>query len=122
MSELLHRSWDATVRAIEVDHGMPDNVSLGLRLEVGGKSIAYSGDTAWTDALIDLATETDLFVAESYFWDKPVPYHLRHADLVAHRDQLASRRIILTHMSDDMLAHAYEAAFDLAYDGHVVTI
>jgi ribonuclease BN (tRNA processing enzyme) len=112
----------AAVRAVEVDHGMPDNVSLGLRLEVAGKSIAYSGDTAWNDVLIDLSTETDLFIAESYFWDKAVPYHLRHADLVAHRDQLATRRTILTHMSDDMLGHAHEALFDLAYDGHVVTL
>lgn len=112
----------ATVRAVEVDHGMPHNVSLGLRLEVAGKSIAYSGDTAWTNALIDLATETDLCIAESYFWDKAVPHHLRHADLVTHRDQLGTRRIILTHMSQDMLAHAHEAAFDLAHDGHVVTL
>ncbi|MGO9045090.1 MAG: MBL fold metallo-hydrolase [Mycobacterium sp.] len=112
----------AIVRAVEVDHGMPGNVSLGLRLDIAGKSIAYSGDTAWTDALIDLATGSDLFIAESYFWDKPVPYHLRHADLVAHRDQLASRRIILTHMSEDMLAHAHEAVFELAYDGHAVTL
>lgn len=113
---------DAIVRAVEVDHGMPGNVCLGLRLDVAGKSIAYSGDTAWTDILIDVATESDLFIAESYFWDKPVPYHLRHADLVAHHDQLASRHIILTHMSEDMLAHAHEAVFDLAYDGHIVTL
>jgi ribonuclease BN (tRNA processing enzyme) len=113
---------DATVRAVEVDHGMPDNASLGLRLDIAGKSIAYSGDTAWTDTLVDIATDSDLFVAESYFWDKPVPYHLRHADLVAHRYRLTSRQIVLTHMSEDMLAHAPEAAFDLAYDGHVINL
>lgn len=115
------RIENAEVRAVEVDHGMP-SASLGLRVEVAGKTIAYSGDTAWTDALIDVATGSDLFIAESYFWNKPVPYHLRHADLVAQRDQLASQRIVLTHMSEDMLTHADEAAFDLAYDGHVVTL
>lgn len=119
------RIENAVVRAVEVDHGMPTSASLGLRVEVAGRAIAYSGDTAWTDALIDVVTGSDLFIAESYFWNKPVPYHvyhLRHADLVAHRDQLASQRIVLTHMSEDMLAHADEAAFDLAYDGHVVTL
>ncbi len=115
------RIENAIVQAVEVDHGMP-SASLGLRVEVAGKTIAYSGDTAWTDALIDLATGSDLFIAESYFWSKLVPYHLRHADLVAHRDQLVSRRIVLTHMSDDMLSHADEAAFDLAYDGHVINL
>lgn len=109
------------VQAIEVDHGMP-TPSLGLRVGAAGKNIAYSGDTAWTDALIDLVGDSDLFIAESYFWDKPVPYHLRHADLVAHRDQLSTRRIILTHMSADMLAHEGEALFDLAYDGRVVEL
>jgi hypothetical protein len=38
----------------------------------------------------------DLFIAESYYWDKQVPYHLRHIDLLAHRDQLGSVRTILT--------------------------
>jgi hypothetical protein len=51
-----------------------------------------------------------------------VPYHLRHADLVTHRDQLASRHIILTHMSADMLARENDAAFDLAYDGRIVSL
>jgi ribonuclease BN (tRNA processing enzyme) len=111
---------NAVVHAVEVDHGMPGNTALGLRVDVAGKAITYTGDTAWTDVLIDLAADSDLFIAESYYWDKVVPYHLRHADLLAHRDQLASRHIILTHMSADMLAHADDAAFDLAYDGRVV--
>lgn len=113
---------NAVVHAVEVDHGMPGNTALGLRVGIGDKAIAYTGDTAWTDVLIGLAADSDLFIAESYHWEKAVPYHLRHADLVAHRDQLVSRHIIVTHMSADMLDHAGEAAFDLAYDGRVVTL
>lgn len=113
---------DACVRAVEVDHGMANNTALGLRVELAGKIISYTGDTEWTNVLIDLAADSDLFIAESYYWDKAVPYHLRHADLLAHRDQLASRHTILTHMSADMLAHADDAAFDLAHDGRVVTL
>jgi hypothetical protein len=45
--------------------------------------------------LIDLAADSDLFIAECYYWDKAVPYHLRHTDLVAHRDQLDSRHIVM---------------------------
>ncbi|WP_436501690.1 MBL fold metallo-hydrolase [Actinokineospora sp. HUAS TT18] len=106
-----------TARAWQVNHGMAGGPFLGLRLELAGRTIGYTGDTAWTDTLVDIAAETDLFIAESYFWDKPVPYHLRHTDLVAHRDELTSERVVLTHMSTDMLAHAHEAAFDLAHDG-----
>jgi len=45
--------------------------------------------------------------------------HLRHADLVAHRARLTSRRIVLTHMSADMLARAAagQVAFETARDG-----
>lgn len=106
-----------SVPAWSVNHGMQGGPFLALRLEVSGKTVAYTGDTAWTDDLIDVAAGADLFIAEAYFWDKNVPYHLRHADLVAHRQQLTSARTILTHMSADMLAHGAEAAFELAHDG-----
>jgi ribonuclease BN (tRNA processing enzyme) len=112
----------ATVRGWQVNHGMTGGPFLGLRLEIAGRVIGYTGDTEWTDALIDVAAGADLFIAESYFWDKAVPYHLRHVDLVAHRDELTSKRVILMHMSTDMLDHAHEAAFDLAHDGLVVDL
>jgi hypothetical protein len=51
-----------------------------------------------------------------------VPYHLRHADLAAHRRQLDSLRTVLTHMSDDMLDHLDQACFDTAEDGLVLHI
>jgi ribonuclease BN (tRNA processing enzyme) len=105
-----------TVTSWQVDHpsGAPP---LALRLDVGGTTIAYTGDTAWTDDLPAAAAGADLLIAEAYYFDKPIPYHLRHADLAAHRRELTSRRIVLTHLSADMLAHADHAEFDLAYDG-----
>jgi ribonuclease BN (tRNA processing enzyme) len=112
---------DVQVRAWEVDHpsGGP---SLALRLAIGGKVIAYTGDTAWTDALIDLAAGADLLIAEAYYRDKDVPYHLRNADLAAHQGQLTSRHTVLTHMSADMLGHLEQACYDTAYDGLVLRI
>jgi ribonuclease BN (tRNA processing enzyme) len=83
---------------------------------------AYTGDTAWTEALTEVAGGADLLIAEAYYRDKAIPYHLRHADLVAHQARLASRRIVLTHMSADMLAHPEKVGFDTAHDGYVVRI
>jgi ribonuclease BN (tRNA processing enzyme) len=101
---------------------MPDNTALGpVSTSPAGPS-ATPGDTAWTDALTDLAAGSDLLIAESYYRDKALLYHLRHSDFVTHRAELASRHIILTHTSADILAHANDAAFDLAYDGRVVTL
>jgi ribonuclease BN (tRNA processing enzyme) len=95
---------------------------LSLRLTLGGKTIGYTGDTAWTPVLPAVAAGADLFIAEAYYFDKPVPYHLRHADLLAHRADLTSRRIVLTHPSADLLAHQAELAFDLAHDGLTIEL
>jgi len=100
----------------------PDGPALALRLTLGATVIGYTGDTAWTDALIDVAAGADLLIAEAYYRDKPVPYHLRHADLVAHARRLASRRIVLTHMSADMLDHLDQVHFETAYDGLVLRV
>lgn len=106
----------AEVRAWEADHpsGAP---ALLLRLGLAGKTIAYTGDTAWTSAITDAAADADLLIAEAYYRDKKIPYHLRLADLNAHRGQLAARRVIITHMSADMLGGGPGTSFDQAYDG-----
>jgi ribonuclease BN (tRNA processing enzyme) len=94
--------------------------ALVLRLAVGGKAIAYTGDTAWTPAVGEAALGADLLIAEAYYWDKAVPYHLRHADLVGHEHDIAARRVVLTHMSADMLGRP--AAYETARDGLVITL
>jgi ribonuclease BN (tRNA processing enzyme) len=109
------------VRAWEADHpsGAP---ALLLRLGLAGKTVAYTGDTAWTSAVADAAAGADLLIAEAYYRDKNVPYHLRLTDLESHRDQLAARRIILTHMSADMLASPHQTLFEQAHDGLTVSL
>jgi ribonuclease BN (tRNA processing enzyme) len=111
------------VTSWEVDHpsGAPP---LALRLGVGGTTIAYTGDTAWTANLAAAADDADLLIAEAYYYDKAIPYHLCYTDLVTHRASLTSRRIVLTHMSADMLARAGEGqlAFETARDGLVIQL
>jgi ribonuclease BN (tRNA processing enzyme) len=105
-----------TVRAWEGDHpsGAP---ALILRLSLAGRAIAYTGDTAWTGAITQAAADTDLLIAEAYYRDKNIPYHLRLADLDAHRHEISARRVILTHMSADVLSSEDDAAFERAFDG-----
>jgi len=109
------------VTAWEADHpsGAP---ALSLQLALGGKIVGYTGDTAWTEALSEVAAGADLLIAEAYCRDKDIPYHLRHCDLTAHHDQLTSRRVVLTHMSGDMLGHLEEASYPAAHDGLVLQI
>jgi ribonuclease BN (tRNA processing enzyme) len=115
----------AGVRAVgfAADHPSgPEGAALSLRLSIAGKVIGYTGDTAWTEALVDVAAGADLLIAEAYYRDKNVPYHLRHADLAAHRDRLGCRRMVLTHMSADMLEHHDQVRFETASDGLVLRI
>lgn len=111
----------ATVTPFPVVHasGAP---SYALRVEYGGKVIAYSGDTEWTESLVEAARGADLFVSEAYHFDRRIRYHLDHATLSEHAGRLGCARIILTHMSRDMLARLGEAAFEHAEDGQVVVL
>jgi ribonuclease BN (tRNA processing enzyme) len=105
-----------TAHAWQGDHpsGAPP---LILRVDLAGKSVAYTGDTTWTDAITDAAADADLLIAEAYYRDKNIPYHLRLADLDAHRDQLTARRVIVTHMSTDVLGNEHTTPYEQAHDG-----
>jgi ribonuclease BN (tRNA processing enzyme) len=85
---------------LKVDHpaGAP---STGIRVSNAGKIFAYSGDTAWTEALVDLADGADLFVIECYSAERPIPGHIDWPTLDAHRARLNARRLMLTHMSEE---------------------
>jgi ribonuclease BN (tRNA processing enzyme) len=109
------------ITAYPVEHacGAPP---YALRLGYAGKHIAYSGDTEWTDALIDAADGVDVFVCEAYFFDKEVKYHLDYQTLRHKRHLIRSPRIVLTHMSNDMLHRQDHVDLVCADDGLVITI
>lgn len=77
--------------------------SFALRVACGPKVIAYSGDTEWTESLIDVARGADLFICEAYFFDKKVPNHLDYQTLLDHRSELDCRKLVVTHLHKDLL-------------------
>jgi ribonuclease BN (tRNA processing enzyme) len=111
----------AVVRGWEVEHacGAPP---LALRVELDGVSFAYSGDTQWTPALAEAARGADLFAVEAYTFDRPIRYHLDYQTLRAHLAQLHAQRIVLTHMSADMLSRLADAELPAAYDGMIIDL
>jgi len=110
----------AFVTALPVEQ--PDTPACALRIEYAGRVVAYSGDTAWSDELIELAVGADAFIAEAYFFDRQVPFHLDYKTLLTHHDRLDCKRIILTHMSPDMLARQGEAELECAHDGMIIAM
>jgi len=80
-----------------------------------GTTLAYSGDTEWTDALIDAADGVEVFLCEGYA-PTPVRWHLDLDSLAENSDRLSCRRLILTHMSPAALA-LEDIAWETAQDG-----
>ncbi|WP_232660986.1 MBL fold metallo-hydrolase [Pseudonocardia sp. TRM90224] len=107
------------VRSWEVDHasGAP---SLAVRVAAGGADFGYSGDTAWTPALVDAADGADVFACEAYTFDRPVRYHLDYTTLREHADDLRAGQLVLTHMGPSMLARLDDVGHSAAHDGLVI--
>ncbi len=96
--------------------------AYALRIECLGKVISYSGDTEWTDALISVANGADLFICEAYFFDKKVKFHLDYRTLTAHHTALGCKRLVLTHMNDDLLSRLKSVNVECAEDGKRIII
>lgn len=99
--------------------------STGIRLKAGGKLLAYSGDTQWTDNLFAVAAGADLFICECYQFAGAPVYHMSLEAIRTHREKLQARRIMLTHMGEGMLAKldaARAEGFEIAEDGLVVAL
>ena len=92
-----------------------------LRIEIAGRTIAYSGDTAWTDVLIDVARGADLFICEAYT-ARPSRTHMDLATLVARRGELDCGRLLLTHLGADLVTRLPLADFDTAVDGMMIEL
>jgi len=92
-----------SVYAIPVQHTAGTNPHA-VRVTTGGRTIVYSGDTAWLDALIELSEGADLFICECYQLEPRVPNHIDLASLRSHAAVLSCRRLLLTHMGDEVLA------------------
>ncbi|MGO4667481.1 MBL fold metallo-hydrolase [Bosea sp. 2RAB26] len=92
----------------------------GYRLARDGKVFAFSGDTAWSDELISLAAGADVLLVECYNYDRPLANHLDYKTLAARRGDLATPRIVLTHMGPGMLAHDGPLPEERAHDGMVI--
>jgi ribonuclease BN (tRNA processing enzyme) len=110
-----------TAVPFEVRHaaGAP---SYAIRVEdaAGPARIAYSGDTEWTDALVEVAEGTGLFLCEGYA-PGPVRWHLDLGTLAEQRGRLTTRQLVLTHLSPAAL-EADLSGWDVAHDGLSLTV
>jgi ribonuclease BN (tRNA processing enzyme) len=106
----------AVLRAAAVDHLCE---AYALRVEHGGRSLVYSGDTGPCQGLVDLARGADVLLCEAswpHTGDMPTGVHLSGRQAGEHAAEAGVGRLLLTHVPvwtdpDAMLAEA-KAEFD----------
>jgi ribonuclease BN (tRNA processing enzyme) len=109
-----------TLRSARVDHLCE---TYGLRVEQGGRSLVYSGDTGPCDGLVQLARGADVLLCEATWphvtedWDEPPPgVHLSGRQAGEHATAAGVGRLLITHVpvwfdGQKLLAEA-KATFD----------
>jgi ribonuclease BN (tRNA processing enzyme) len=78
--------------------------STALRVTDGKKTLAYSGDTQWTDALLPVAAGADLFIVECYDFERELSGHMNWQTLKERLGDFNAQRVMVTHMNPSMLA------------------
>lgn len=116
-----HEVLDLVVTPQPARHTAETNPTA-LRVQVGDKVVAYSGDTEWTEDVAKVSRGADLFIAECYFYEKPIKWHMNYPTIAAKKNEFGAKRVILTHMSKEMLAQAGNVPEECASDGLVVEL
>lgn len=106
-----------TVSAVAARHA-PDANPQALRVQIGDKAIAYTGDGEFTEDLAQFVAGVDLLIAECYAFDKPIRAHCNYTDI----SRFDAKRIVLTHMSSEMLAQVDRIPEECASDGYSITV
>lgn len=81
-----------TLTASPGTHSVP---SVGLRAEVGGRVLAYSGDTAYDASIVRLARDADVLVHEA---TDESPMHSRVEDAARVAREAGARALVLVHL------------------------
>ena len=97
-------------------------LSLALKLSHAGQQILYSGDSAWTEAFVEHAAGVDLFLCECSFFHEEPAMHINYQVLSANLPRLQCKRLVLTHLGEEMLARREQIPVEMAEDGLVIEI
>jgi ribonuclease BN (tRNA processing enzyme) len=96
--------------------------TYALRLDHGGRSLAYSGDTAACDALVDLARGADVLLCEAtwpHSSSHPPGLHMSGREAGEHAAAAGVGRLLLTHVQVWFDAAVLLAEAKSAFDGPV---
>ncbi len=96
--------------------------SLALKLtDADDRSLAFTSDTGYTDALATFARDTSLFLMEcSFFRDKPVELHLELSEAMRLAERSGARRCMLSHLYPEWDNYDLAAEAKKLWDGETI--
>lgn len=109
-----------SARALAAHH-QPEAWAFSWKLELGGRTVVYSGDTGFSDELVSESAAADLLIHECTSLDEALPGHTSHRELKEAASRITARRVLLVHTGEDVLGAA-GLAFERAHDGLRVVV
>ena len=100
----------------------PDLTALALRVELGGRTILYSGDSAWTEDFVQQSRGADLFLCECSTYETRLSIHIAYPEIAARARDLGCRRLVLSHLGSEPLGHKAELSLECAEDGLTIDL
>ena len=99
-------------------------IPYGYRIAWRERTLAWTGDTQWDDAIADLARGADLLIAECFTAGYQLKFHTSLEDLERNKGRLEARRILLTHMGESMLRRmaAGPIPFEVSLEGQRIEV
>lgn len=97
-----------TMRIGRAEHFQPYLDCLNFRLECGGKSMAYTGDSGYTRDLVDLARDCDVLIVMCHFASGTEPTRAyrratgNHMDMARMAAEARAKLLVLSHFSPIM--------------------
>jgi ribonuclease BN (tRNA processing enzyme) len=111
------------VAAMRTPHMKPPETSLALRLGMNNRTIVFSGDSGWTEEIVNFSAGADLFLCEcTYFDSTDLDFHMNYPGLSANRERFDVGRLILTHIGREVLDRLGDVKLETANDGMKVQI
>jgi ribonuclease BN (tRNA processing enzyme) len=110
----------AEIIPFRVPHQKP--LSLGFEILIGGRKIVYTGDSGWTDEFLVHTPGADLFLCECSFFETRMATHLDYPRIAENLANFGAKRIVLTHLGEEVLRRTREVDLELAQDGMILSL
>jgi ribonuclease BN (tRNA processing enzyme) len=109
---------DMRVKCFMVMHGQP---TFGVRISSAGHVMAYSSDTDYTDVLVELAADSDIFVCEATMQEEySYLKHLTASEAGEIAERARVKKLLLTHIWTGLDPNESKLMAEKCFKGQVI--